>query len=145
MKAHCEAVWNKFNTLTNNNLKSWPYFQLYAGCALLAPIQQRISDWFIGLVRLIFLILPKCTGSSLSLNSPIYWSGKGVLIIPFPLRATKQNHAFSEVIPRGRPQKIPVFRPPLPCLLVAYPLLLWSSSSNIRHHSMVLQCKAGAL
>jgi len=37
----------------------------------------------------------KFTGSSLSLNSPIYRSGKGVVIIPFSLRATKQNHAFS--------------------------------------------------
>src|SRR6218665_3480340 len=43
--------------------------------------------------------------SSLSLNSSIYRSGKSVLIIPFPLRATRQNHAFSEVVPKGRPQK----------------------------------------
>src|SRR6218665_3993996 len=55
MKAHCEVVWNKFNTLTNNNLQSWPCLQLYAGCALLAQIQQRISDWVIILVRPIFL------------------------------------------------------------------------------------------
>ena len=87
---------------------------------------------------------PKCTGFSLSLNSPMYYSGKGVLIIPFSIRATKQNHAFSEVVPRGRPPKIPIFRPPLPSPHVAYPLSLWSSSSSIRYYSMVLQCKAGA-
>src|SRR6218665_2506361 len=54
---------------------------------------------------------PKCAGSLLSLNSNIYRSEKGVLIIPFSIRATKQNHAFSEVVPRGRPPKIPIFRP----------------------------------
>src|SRR6218665_2923747 len=65
----------------------------------------------------------KCTGSSLSLNSPIYRSEKGVVIIPFPIRATKQNHAFSEVVPRGRPPKIPIFRPHLfTCPHAAYPL-----------------------
>src|SRR6218665_4168206 len=76
---------------------------------------------------------PKCTGSSLSLNSPIYRSGKGVVIILFSLRATKQNHPFSEVVPRGCPPKIPIFRPPLPSPHVAYPLPLWSSSYSIRH------------
>jgi len=71
MKAHCEAVWNKFNTLTNNSLQSWPCLQLYDGRALLAPIQQRISDWVVALVRPIFLIC--CTTLSvglLGLRSP---------------------------------------------------------------------------
>src|SRR6218665_3509506 len=75
----------------------------------------------------------KFTGSSLSLNSPIYRSGKGVVIIPFSLKATKQNHAFSEVVPRGCPPKMPIFRPLLPCPHVAYPLPLWLSSYSIRH------------
>src|SRR6218665_2320672 len=98
-----------------------------------------------GLVYLLEMLHnPRCTGSSLSLKSPIYRSGKGVVIIPLSLRATKQNHAFSEVVPRGRPPKIPIFRPPLPCPYVAYPLPLGSSSYSIRHYSMVLQCKAGA-
>src|SRR6218665_3173395 len=57
---------------------------------------------------------PKCTRYSLSLNSSIYQSGKGVLIVPFSLRATKQNHAFSEVVSKGRPPKIPIFLPSLP-------------------------------
>src|SRR6218665_3406427 len=62
-----------------------------------------------GLVYLLDLLHnPKCTGSSLSLNSPIYRSGKGVVIIPFSIRATNQNHAFSEVIPRGRPPKLSI-------------------------------------
>jgi len=38
MKAHCEAVWNKFNTLTNNNPQIWPCRQLYAAHAPLAPL-----------------------------------------------------------------------------------------------------------
>ena len=55
---------------------------------------------------------PKCTRSSLSLNSPIY------LLVRkrrahhfFILRTTKQIHAFSEVVPKGRLAEIPVFRP----------------------------------
>src|SRR6218665_3092654 len=79
----------------------------------------------------------KFTGSSLSLNSPIYRSGKGVVIIPFSLRATKQNHAFSEVVPTGRPPKIPIFRPLLPWPHLACPL----PSYIIKHYSTVLQCK----
>src|SRR6218665_4140352 len=66
---------------------------------------------------------PKCTGSSFSLNSPIYLPGKGVdpwSSFFFP-SATKRNHAFSEVVPRGRLPKIPIFRPPLSCPDVAYP------------------------
>jgi len=61
MKAHCEAVRNKFNASTNNNPQLWPCLQLYAGCALL---QQRISGLVIALVRPIFLIC--CT----TLNAP---------------------------------------------------------------------------
>jgi len=89
-----------------------PCLQLYAACALLVSLEQSISDWVIDLVRPTFLIC--CTNLSapgllslslsLSLNSPIYWSGKGVLII-CSLRATKQNHAFSEVVPKGLVQK----------------------------------------
>jgi len=146
MKAHCEAVWNKFNILTNDKLQIWPCLQLYAGCALWHPLQQRISERVIALVRPIYLIC--CTTlsarSSLSLNAPIYWSGKGALIIPFSIRATKQNHVFLEVVPKRHPQKVPVFLPPLSCPCVAYPLPLWSSSSSIRHYSTVLQCKVGA-
>src|SRR6218665_4185322 len=56
MKAHGEAVYNKFNTLTNNNPQIWPCIQLCATCALLARLQQRMSDWVIALVRPIFLI-----------------------------------------------------------------------------------------
>src|SRR6218665_1939589 len=56
MKAHCEAVYNKFNTLTNNNPQLWPCLQLCATCALLAPLQQIIADWFIALGRPIFFI-----------------------------------------------------------------------------------------
>src|SRR6218665_937727 len=104
----------------------------------------RLGHCFGPAYLLELLHYPKCNGSLLCLNSPIYWSGKGVLIIPFPLRATKHNHAFSEVVPRGRPPKIPIFRPPLPCPHVAYHLPLWSFSYSIRHYSMVLQCKAGA-
>jgi len=143
MKAHCEAVWNKFNTLTNNNLQSWPCLH---GCALLAPIQQRISDWVIALVRPIFLIC--CT----TLSAPglcSLWTllstdqeRKSVLIIPFPLGATKQYHAFSEGRPKRSSTKIPAFLPPLPCPHVGYPLPLWSSSSSNSHHSMVLQCNS---
>src|SRR6218665_1108052 len=63
---------------------------------------------------------PKCMGLR-SLCSPIYRSGKGVVIIPFSLRATKQNHDFLEVVPRSCPPKIPIFLPSLPCPHVAYP------------------------
>src|SRR6218665_3202167 len=115
-------------------------------CSICSPPTKnfRMVHCFSPAYLLDLLHNPKCTGSSLSLNSPIYRSGTGVVIIPFSLRATKQNHAFSEVVPKGRPPKIPVFRPPLPCPHVAYPLTLWSSSSSIRHYSMVLQCKIGA-
>src|SRR6218665_3775796 len=66
----------------------------------------------LGLASLLDLLHnPKCTRSSLSLNSRTYCSGKGVLIIRFSLRATKQNHAFSEVVPKGSPQKLPVSDP----------------------------------
>src|SRR6218665_1235460 len=108
-------------------------------CSIGSPLTKnfRLVHCF-GLAYLLDLMHnPTCTckftGSSLSLNSPIYRSGKGVVIIPFSLRATKQNHAFSEVVPRGRPPKIPIFRPLLPCPHVAYPLPLWSSSYSIRH------------
>jgi len=126
MKAHGEAVWNKFNILTNNNLQIWPCLQLYAGCALLASLQQRISDWVIALVRLVFLIC--CTTiSAFGLRS--LWT----------LLSTDQERACSSfVFPSEQlsiitPQrsslkvvhkKIPAFRPPLPCPHVAYPLLL---------------------
>src|SRR6218665_3254837 len=58
---------------------------------------------------------PKCTGSSFSLNSPIYLPGNSVVSWSsffFP-SATKRNYAFSEVVPRGRLPKISIFRPPL--------------------------------
>src|SRR6218665_3116455 len=86
---------------------------------------------------------PKCTGSSLSLNSPIYWSGKGVLIISF---SSEQLNRFT---PSQR-SSLKVFRQkylfsdhsPLPTCGLPQPL--WSSSSMIRRYFMVLQCKAGA-
>src|SRR6218665_757238 len=43
MKAHCEAVYNKFNTLTKNNSQIWPCLQLYAACALVVPLQQKFQ------------------------------------------------------------------------------------------------------
>ena len=73
IEAHCEAVWNKFNTFTNNNPQIWPCLQLYAGCALLAPLQQRISDWvIIALVYLLDLLHYLSASGLCSLNSPIY-------------------------------------------------------------------------
>ena len=61
----------------------------------------------------------------------------------FFLRATKQIHAFSEVVPKGRPAKIPVFRDSL-LPTRGLPQPLGPSSSMIRQYFMVLQCKAGA-
>src|SRR6218665_249501 len=74
MKAHCEAVWHKFNTLTNNNPQIWPCLQLYAGCALLPAATEnfRLGRCFGPAYLLDLLHYPKCTGSSLSLNAPIY-------------------------------------------------------------------------
>jgi len=67
MKAHCEAVWNKFKILTNNNPQIWPCLQLYAGCALLLPPKENFRLGHV-LVRPIFLIC--CTTlSALGLRS----------------------------------------------------------------------------
>src|SRR6218665_169440 len=114
-------------------------------CSIGSPTTKnfRLVHCF-GLAYLLDLLHnPKCMGLR-SLCSPIYRSAKGVVITPFSLRATKQNHAFLEVVPRSRPPKIPIFLPSLPCPHVAYPLPLWSLSYSIRHYAMVLQCKAGA-
>src|SRR6218665_3208839 len=54
---------------------------------------------------------PKCTGSSLSLNSADLLIRKRHGHHFFFLRATKQIHAFSEVVLKGCPAKIPVFCP----------------------------------
>src|SRR6218665_3851536 len=106
---HTEAVWSKFNTLTNNNPQIWPCLQLYAACALLAPANkefQTVGHCFGPACLLDLLHNPKCTGSSLYLDAPIYGSGKDVLIISF----------FSEQLGRFTPfqrssLKIPVFLP----------------------------------
>src|SRR6218665_2190865 len=57
---------------------------------------------------------PKCTESSLSLNSQshIYWSGKGVLIISFSSEQLSRFTPSQKVVLTGRPAKIPIFRPP---------------------------------
>src|SRR6218665_2927327 len=62
MKALCEAVWHKFNTLTNNNPQMWPCLQLYAGCALLPAATENFRTWVVALVLSIFLIC--CTTPS---------------------------------------------------------------------------------
>ena len=56
-------------------------------CSIGSPPTKnfRLSHCFGPAYLLDLLHNPKWTGSSLSLNSPIYWSGKGVLIIAFPL------------------------------------------------------------
>src|SRR6218665_303373 len=86
---------------------------------------------------------------NLCLSKPIFthpkdgWTSgwlRGCSSFLFP--STKQKHPFLEVVPKGRTQKIPVFRTPLPCPHVVYPLPLWSPSSSIRHYSMVLHCNS---
>ena len=77
---------------------------------------------------------PKCTGVFVLSELSYLLIRKGCAHHSFSLRATKQNYAFSEVVPKGRPQKIPAFRPHLLCPHVAYHLSLWSSSSRIRHY-----------
>src|SRR6218665_3128275 len=84
-----------------------PCLQLYAACALLVSLEQSISDWVIDLVRPTFLIC--CTNLSapglLSLSELSYLLVRKGCAHHFSLRATKQNHAFSEVVPKGLVQK----------------------------------------
>src|SRR6218665_1671716 len=87
---------------------------------------------------------PKCTGSSLSLNSPIYGLRKGVVIIFISSeqlsRFTPSQRSSLKVVP----QKY-LFSDHSPLPTCGLPQPLWSSSSMIRRYFMVLQCKAGAL
>ena len=145
---HTEAVWNKFNTLTNNNLQRCMAMSPVMGwmCSIGSnPTKNfRLGHCFDPANLLDLLHNPKFTGSSLSLSELSYLLiRKGCAHHSFPLRATKQNHAFSEGRPKRSYSKIPVFCPlSLVRMWLAYPLPLWSSSSSISHYSMVMQCNS---
>jgi len=86
--------------------KIWPCFQLYAGCAPLAPLQQRISCRIVALVRRSLLSLapaylrdPCCTTMGIPGRRCLRSTELYVLIGPFARTATKTNRAFSVVGP----------------------------------------------
>src|SRR6218665_2832197 len=92
-------------------------------CSIGAPLTKnfRLGHCFGPASLLDLLHNPKCTGSSLSLKLSYLLITKRRAHHFFFIRATNQIHAFSEVVPKGRPAKIPCFPTTLPCPHVAYP------------------------